>query len=488
MKEFFILMPEIFLVLTLAFVVIGEITYFGEQVRLIVAISLLGLGGAFCQTLLSYQYGANQIFGGVLSVDGFSLFFKLLSILLAGLAIASVSQSKEITSNRRTEYCALVLAAALAMCLIASAADLILASLSLLLLNIISYFLSAYGKRSVLSTEAAVKYLAFGAVASALMLYSFAILFASTHSLNLYEMHRALVAHPLDSKVMLVVFMLSFLALSFQVGLFPMYLLVPDVLEGSPTPVSGFLSLAPRIAGFSLMTRFLIVLFTQPSESRGQWLVLGDFDWTQVAAMVSGLSMMIGALLAYRQKAAKRLVGYLVVAQSGFLLLGLLVLDEVGIASLLYNLVIELFSLMGTFFVLSFLFDEVKSDQLEDLKGMMKRAVPECICLVMFLFCFVGSPPFPGFLGKFTLVGAAVRHQRLSLAVLGVLSMVLSMVAVSRLAYHLIGDFQKSVEPIEMSVSRKAYLIALVVPMILCGVFANFVFNLAGQSLGFIFW
>jgi NADH-quinone oxidoreductase subunit N len=381
------------------------------------------------------------------------------------------------------------LAACLAMCLIVSAADLILIFVSLLFLNVISYFLAAYGRKSVLSTEAAVKYLAFGSVSSALLLYSMAILFASTHSLNIYEMHKSLVLTPLAPSVMLVTFMLCFLAFSFQIGAFPMSLLVPDVLEGAPTPVSAFLSLGSRAAGFGVATRFLVVVFAQPGVARGQWQVLGSLDWTQIVAVVSGLSMLIGSLLALRQTGAKRLVAYLVVAETGFLLMGLLVLDEVGIAALLYNLVIELFALMGTFYVLSFLVNELGSDRLEDLRGMLKRAVPECICLVMFLLCLIGSPPMPGFIGKFTLIGVAIRHQRMALACVGIISMVICSVSVARLAYHLIGDFQKSTEtPVVASYSRKAFLSALVIPIALVGVFADFVFGWAGQSLGFIFW
>jgi NADH-quinone oxidoreductase subunit N len=488
MKEFFLIMPEIVLALTLAFVVAGEITYYGEQVRLIIATSLLGLGGAFVQTVISYEYGASQVFGGALSIDGFSLFFKLIFISLAALAIASVSHTKEITPERRTEYCALILSSALAMCLVASAADIIIAFLSLLFLNIISYFLAAYGKRSLLSTEAAVKYLAFGAVAGAMFLYSLAILFAYSHSLNIYEMHKALVAHPLPPQVMLVVFMLLFLALCFQLGAFPMYLLVPDVLEGAPTPVSAFLSLGTRAAGFAISTRLLIVIFTQPGLTQGEWQVLGELDWTKIVSVVSGLTMTIGGLLAFRQKAAKRLVGYLVVAETGFLLMGLLVLDQVGIAALLYNLVIELFALMGIFYVLSFIFDELHSDRLEDLQGMMKRAVPECICLVLFLLCLVGSPPMPGFIGKFTLIGAAIRHGRFALAMVAVVSLVICTVSVARLAYQLIGDFQKPLEPVASSLSRKVFLTAMVVPIAMVGIFADFVFSWASQSLGFIFW
>jgi len=289
--------------------------------------------------------------------------------------------------------------------------------------------------------------------------------------------------------VMLVTFMLSFLALSFQIGAFPMNLLIPDVLEGAPTPVSAFLSVGSRAAGFGLATRFLIVVFAQPGETQGQWKVLGPLDWTQIVSVVSGLTMLFGALLAFRQKGAKRLVGYLVVAETGFLLMGLLVLDELGIAALLFNLVIELFALMGSFYVLSFLVNELRSDRLEDLRGMLRRAVPECICLVMFLLCLVGSPPMPGFIGKFTLIGVAIRHQRLPLAMVGIIAMVISAAAVARLAYHLIGDFQKSTEtPVAASLSRKTFLAALIIPLALVGVFADFVFGLAGQSLGFIFW
>ncbi|MBI2711495.1 MAG: hypothetical protein HYX41_01350 [Bdellovibrio sp.] len=492
MKEFLLITPEIFLALTLAFVIAGEITYYGEQVRLITATALLGLGGAFIQTLISYEHGAAQIFGGALSIDGFSLFFKLFFIVLASFAIATVSHSKEIAEARRSEYCALILASTLAMCLIASVADLALAFLSLLLLNVISHFLAAYGKKSILSTEAAVKSMAFGAVAAALFLYAAAILFATTHSLNIYEIHKVLLTKPLDPQVLLVVFVLLLVSLSYQIGAFPAYMVVPDVLEGAPTPVSAFLSLGPRAAGFAFMTRVLVAVFTQPASSAGHWEILGQFDWTKMLSVVAGLSMGIGSLLAFRQNRAKRLVSYLVVAESGFLLIGLLVLDEVGIAALLYSLVIQLFSLVGIFYVLSFLIDQLQADQLDRLRGAMRGAVPECICLVIFLFCLVGSPPTPGFIAKFSLIGAAIRHERSFLAIAGVFSMVVSSAAVARLVYRLIGDFgdlkEFAVLGSRRSPARKVLLATLLVPMVLAGVFAEFLFNWAGQSLGFIFW
>ena len=479
MKEFLLISPEIVLALTFAFIIAAEITYSGERVRFILSIAVLGLASAFLQTLICYEYEAQEIFGGVLAVDGFSLFFKLIFILLAMISIFSVSHNKEISTDRRAEYCALIVASTLALCLVAATTDLILTFLSLLCLNVLSYFLAAYGQKSLASTEASVKYLMFGAVASALFLYAASLLFAFTHSLNIYEIHASLLKTPLPYHSMLVIFILIFFSFSFQVGAFPMHYFMPDVLEGSPTPVSAFLSVGSRAAGFALSARFLIVLFTQAGEFPGQWKVLGAFDWTQILSLSSGVTMAIGSLLATRQMRAKRLVAHLVVAETGFLLLGILVLDEIGITALLYNLVVDLFSLCGIFYILTFLLEELKSDRLEDLRGMLKKAVPECIYLILFLLCLVGSPPLSGFIGKFTLLGAALRHQRPALVVIGICSMVLSMTAVIRLCYHLIGDIQKPIDvPIKRSLPRKIFLNALLLPMILVGVFADIVFLL----------
>jgi NADH-quinone oxidoreductase subunit N len=493
-KEFILILPEAILAITLAFVVIAEITYHGEQLRLVTGSALLGLVAAFIQTLFTYQYGPVEIFSGALSVDGLSLFFKLLFIVLAGLSIVAVSHTREIPESRRTEFSALVLAATIAMCLVASASDMLLVFLSLQLLNIVTYFLAGYGKRSMHSIEAGVKYMIFSCVAGVLLLYGFALLFSMTHSLNIYETHRALMAVAAPKPALLVVFMLIFLGFSFQIAAFPMYLWAPDVLEGAPTPSAAFISVATRAAGFAVATRFLIVVFAQPALTDGQWEVLGAVEWTRILGFVSGLTMLVGSFLALRQTGAKRLVGCLAIAQSGFLLMGILVLDQVGVAALLYNLVIELFAMTGIFYILSFFFEELGSDRLQDLKGMLSKAVLECICLVLFLLSVVGVPPAPGFIGKFTLIGAVVRHQWWGLATVAIFSLALSTVAIARLSFHLIGELGSG-RPLEKAPSRSAsprsrhsFLVVLIVPLLLAGFFADQLLGWAGKSLGFILW
>lgn len=489
MGDLLLIMPEIFISLTLLCVVAGEVSYFGEHKRLITPIALVGLGSALIQILIAYQSSTSLIFHGVMSVDGFSLFFKILFVMNAVLTIASGSYKKAIGEERRTEFIALILGATLAMCVAASAADLALIFLSLLFLNVISYFLSAFGRKSVVSAESAVKGLAFGAVVGALFLYALAILFSAARSLNIYEIHRNLINHPLPPQVMLVVFIFVFLAFAYQMSAFPMHFVAPDVLEGAPTPVSAFLAIGFRSAGFAVATRFLIVTFSQPGILRGRWQVLGEIDWTEILSVAAALTMILGSLLAYRQNTAKRLVSYLVVAGSGYLLMGLLVLDEVGLSALLYNLVVELFALLGSYFVISFLVDELGTDLFAELKGALRRCPAESLSLIAFLFTLIGVPPMPGFIGKFALIGVAIRHHRVALASAAVFSMVVCAVAVFRLVFALVGDFQTKLDlPIQESVSRRLFLAALLGPLAMIGVFSDIVLKWAGQSLGFIFW
>jgi NADH-quinone oxidoreductase subunit N len=511
MREFLMVLPEVFLVLTMALVVVGEISYHGERSRLVAWTTLCGLGGAFIQTLVSYQFEAAQIFSNTLSIDAYSLVFKLLAIVLTSFSVALGATSQEVPRSRFAEFCALCLAACLAICLSASATDALLAFLTLQTVNICGYFLAGYGKDSARSTEAGVKFLGFGALSAALLLYGLAFLFAKTHTLNIFEMHRQLLAAPLTHTETLVVFTLVFLAFGFQMALFPMHFWAPDVLDGAPTPAAGFLAIAPRLAGFALAFRFLIGVFASTQASAqgqlGRWVPMGDFDWSRMLVVVSGASMVVGSLFALKQKSAKRLVSGLVIVQSGFVLVGLLVLDQLGVAGFIFHFWLQTLSILGVFCVLTWFQSEAGSDYLDAFKGLLRGRTMESLFLVFFLLCLVGVPPLPGFLANFTIVGVALRHHWPVLAATAILSTVVSTAAVARLCFSLVGEFaggksEPLGEPgysqevqIELApqprgewLQRMGLLLLLSLPIISIGVFAESVLNWAGRSLTFIFW
>jgi NADH-quinone oxidoreductase subunit N len=251
-----------------------------------------------------------------------------------------------------------------------------------------------------------------------------------------------------------------------------MHLWAPDAIQGAPTPVSGFISMAPRMAGIAVAIRVLTVVFSQPDGQQGSWKILGTLDWTSIVGLVAGVTMMLGSLLALRQESAKRLLGYLIVSESGFLLTGLLVQDQVGLAAILYAVLVQLFALMGTFYILSYLHERLGSDQLASFRGVMARHVPECVALVIFLVSLVGIPPLPGFIAKFALLGAVVRHGWHFLAVVCVLASALSTAAIARLLYSLLGESssrgERVIAPHEFSLQgHRALLAAFIFPIVM---------------------
>lgn len=484
MKEFALLIPELILSGVLALLIVSEISYHGERVRLVTTTAALGLTAAMIYTVLSYPLAPARAFGGVLSIDGLSIFFKLFFIALALLTLMISSVSKEIAREKKSEYAALVIAGALTMSLAAAASDLLVCFLCLQSYHLISYLLAAYGKSSVRSTEAAVKHLSFGVLGGALLLFGSAMLFSGTRTINIYQMAATFAAEPILETGMLVIVVLLILGWSTQMAAFPMGFWAPDVLQGTPTPAAGFMAMGGRAVGFVVAVRVLLVVFAQGVAGKGQWTAHGVPQWPVLLSLIAGATLIYGSLLAVRQSTVKRLVACLVVAQTGYLLIGILVLDELGIAAALFNLLVELFAVIGCFYVLSVL------EEGDSLKGALSRALPETVALVLFLSCIVGLPPFPGFLGKFTLIGSAVSHEWYSLAVVATVSMILSSVAVFRLMFKLIGH------PTEAAVvaaprndpARALILSTLILPLIVLGIFAEDVLSWAGRSLRFILW
>jgi NADH-quinone oxidoreductase subunit N len=489
MNDALLIVPELFIVLTLLLLLVGEVTYRGERVRLLTATTLIGLMGAFFQALVAYRYGAAQIFHHALSIDGLALFFKTLFIGLGFLVTLAASQSKEIEPTERAEYQALTLLGILAMVVAAESAHLLLGALALLVLNVVGFLLASFRKKSIASTEAGVKLLMFGAVASVLMMFGIAVLFSETGSLNIYEIHRAINAGAGSSQMLLISFGLLFLSLCFQLAAFPMYLWAPDVLQGAPTPSSAFLSVGVPAAGFAVALRWLVVLFAIPGEE-GVWTARNAVPWPGIIALAAALTMVAGALLAIRQSSAKRMVGSLVIAQSGFGLLGLLVLDRTGFAALLFQLLTGMVAGVGCYFVLSVFYDELGSDELSRFRGMIQRAVPECICLIVFLLSWLGLPPAPGFAGKFALIGSVFRQGWTLLSMIAVASLFLSVAAAARLAFGLMGEPASggTVVSIAPSFARTTLLVLLVAPLLLTTIFSDLLFHWSAASFELILW
>lgn len=488
MQDLLPFIPELILVVSLAGMIAGEVAYHGENTRLVTIISLLGLLAAGLNAFLIHQAEPYVLMQGKVTIDGVANFFRLFFVGLAFLTVLHTRFSKEIPRERTTEYFVFLTAAALAMCLVASATDLLVLFLSLQMVNLIAYFLVGYNKLRSTAAEAAIKYMIFSIVSAALVLYGASLIFARTHSLNLYDIQKALIENPMPVDSFAAVFVLMFTALSFYLGVFPFYQWLPDVFVGAPTPTSVFLGVGLPATGIVVgMRLFLTIFSTATPGTEGKWAELGGLDWTMVIATSAAITMVVGSLLGVVQESFKRMLGCLVIAQSGMLLLGLVVLDRAGLTSLLFSLIVSLFGLVGLGAAFSYYMDRLETDRLDQFKGAIQGSLFEAVCLAMFFACFIGLPPFPGVVARFLVVGAAVQHRWYFVAVLAIVASVLGIAAFARVAFALTGEGGSSRLRAQPT-GHRVFLAMLLVPTLLLTIVADPVLRWVMHSIQLILW
>jgi NADH-quinone oxidoreductase subunit N len=488
MTEFGLLLPELYLAATVLGLVLSESAHHGERLRLILPTALLGIGGALIQTILSYRQGATLLFGGALSMDGFSLFFKLLFLLFAAFAVAAVCLSEEIEEEIRGEFCAILLVGTVALMLAAESANLFVSALALQAAGAVGYVLSGMARRSLAPIEAGVKWFSFNAVSGVSLLLAAAALFLQTGSANIHEVHARLIAVPPGPELSLLVFSVLFLGLSIPMMVFPSHFWATDVLQGAPSAAGSFLAAGLRAAAFSVAARVWVSLFAQPAMEPGKWTPLGSWDWTHWIAVSAGLTLVLPALLALRQRDAKRLLACVALVQGGFLLFGLLILEDIGLSAILFSLLIDVLSLVGVYYVLSLSVVRAGGTEVARLRGALRGRPWESIALLCFAVSWLGLPPFAGSVGRFALLGAAVRREWYVLALLGLIAMALTVVALGRLLLSLLVPVnEQDPEPV-VSERHRVFLAILIAPLFVAAVFAESLLRWASLSLQFIFW
>jgi NADH-quinone oxidoreductase subunit N len=390
------------------------------------ALAGLAVAGAFASMLWSGLLIAadqeGEAFSGVLVVDGFSLFFNFLFASIAVIIVlASVDYVR--SSPFYAEYYALVLASTAGLMLLASTLDLIAIFIALELVAVTLYTLVAIQK-DVRASEAALKYLLLGAVSAAVTLYGMAFLFGLSGSTNLREIAAAVAQAGDDQRtgyVLATVFLAA--GLGFKMAVVPFQMWVPDVYEGAPTPITAYLSVGSKAAGFAVALRIFVLALGDDSISS---------DWANLFAVVAALSMSLGNVVALAQTNIKRMLGYSSVAQAGYFLIGLAAVAaadpqlELGISSVVFFLAAYAFTNLGAFVAVIAISHRLASDEISDYAGMARRAPLLALGLTLCLISLTGIPPTAGFIAKVYIFNAAVQADLVWLAIVGVLNSVVS--------------------------------------------------------------
>lgn len=412
------ILPEICLVVLAALVLLLDVIWHGNRTKSlswITTIGLLLIGGL--SLILPPTIGAQNsglIFGGMLRVDAASYVFRL--VFIFGAAVTALLAADYKGLNNRGEFYGLLVISVLGMSLMASAADLIMIYLAVETTSIPLYVLAGFMRKDEKSVEAGIKYMLYGAMTSAVMLFSFSLIFGFTGTTQIYLLAEKLQAGAVPASLILTVLVLALVGFGFKISAVPFHFWAPDVYEGAATPVAGFLSTASKAAGFALLLRFLLAGFPgiQP-------------DWMIVVAVLSTASMIVGNVLALTQKNLKRLLAYSSIAQAGYILIGVAANSELGSTGAVYYLVSYLVTNLAAFGIVSYVGKSTGSDDISAFAGLSRRKPVMALLMLIALLSLGGIPPLAGFVGKLLVIGAAVKSSLAWLAILGVINSVVGL-------------------------------------------------------------
>ncbi len=371
-------------------------------------------GTAVLLLLALVSRGDLLLLGGSYSGDGLSWIATIVIVIGTGLVGGLSMGSLPVEDRYHGAYAAMVLAASLGMMVLVSSRELITLFVALETSSVSLYGLSALARRDALSLEAGIKYVVIGALSSGLLLYGIALLYAATGTTSLDAIRAAAAAGA--SPLFTVGMILVLLGMGFKISMVPMHVWTPDVYQGAPTPVTAFISVVSKSAGFV----FVIRLFSFAFVDLRSW-------WEPFLMAGAVLSMTVGNLAAIPQKSAKRLLAYSTISQAGYLLVGFLGTASTGASSVLFYLLVFTLTNLAAFSVVIAFSQATGSDLLSDYAGLARRSPALALAFTLALLSLAGIPPLGGFVGKVYLFAAAMERGYLWLVIVAALNSIISL-------------------------------------------------------------
>lgn len=386
--------------------------FFVKQKKLVGEFALLVIVLALCLAKAPTQ--PLPLFFGMFELDAFAHFFRYLALGAVGITLLVSLGYTPIKNRYDGEFYGLFLFMAFALITVAAANNLLMIFLGIEFVSLISYLLVGFLKNDPKSKEAAIKYLLFGSVCSAIMLYGMSLLYGVSGSLALSVIGNALFYAPFKPLAITAV-LFFFVGLGFKISMAPFHMWAPDVYEGAPTPVTAFLTVAPKALGFAVLIRVLDLVF---------W----NFHavWSPVLVILSILTMTIGNITAVSQSNIKRFLAYSSIAQAGYILMGLAVFSHLGRDAILIYLVAYLLTNLGAFAVVILVGEKTRSDSLDAYAGLSQRSPAAAAMLAIFLLSLAGLPPLAGFIGKYYVFAAAIQGKFITLTIVAAVNSVIA--------------------------------------------------------------
>ena len=415
--------PELIIISAILLIIILDIIPSTKPYTFNLALASI-IASAF---FLCQNYGeSHSLFMGMIALDPFSHYFKYI-FLFATFSIILISRfDRQLDKKYASEYNCLLLIVLLGLFLMSSSVNLLMIYLSIELVSIPSYILAGMLKNDKESNEASLKYVIFGSLASGLMLFGLSILYGITGSTDISGISGALqiIEFPLTIYFPLILILAGF---GYKISMVPFHFWTPDVYEGAPTPITAFLSVAPKAAGFAILIRIFYTMFTVGGISEGA-VTLNGINWPALIAVASAITMTLGNLLAIQQKDVKRLLAYSSISHVGFMLMAFVFISPEAVRAIMLYLFIYLFMNLSAFYMAIFASNKLNAHVIDDWKGMGRINPILSAFMVLSLLSLTGLPPTAGFVGKVYVFAELFKHQQFYwLAVVAILNSVVSL-------------------------------------------------------------
>lgn len=431
-------------------------------------VTILGLLLSGFLAFRLYSLPETPVFFRMIVVDRFALFFKLLFAASTILVVLFSLDSKELRKYSAGEYYCLILAVVIGMNLLAAANNLLMIWLALELVSIPSYLLSGFLKTDRLSGEASLKFVIYGAVSTAVMLFGFSYLYGMTGAYELNDIRAQLMAGQVNSAVLLMVISLILVGVGYKIAAVPFHFWCPDVYQGSPTTITAFFSLGPKAAGFAFLIRLFYGVFATAGP---EYMVVGGFYWPTLMALIAAVTMTVGNVVAIWQGSMKRMLAYSSIAHVGYMMMGFVLLRQDGISAILFYLLIYLVMNLGAFLVVIALSSAMESDDLKNYRGLVTRSPIAASILALFMLSLTGVPPLAGFIGKFYLFAAAVNAGLYWLVIVAVLNSVVSFVYYGGVIRRMFLEDSPKKDPIVLPRLSTVVLAVLAIAVLVMGLY-----------------
>ncbi len=477
MSEFTAIIPIVIIVLSACAALIAEAFRRPGERMPIAGFGLIGLAGAALATV--FLWGSDAQSFGVVRSDNFALFINLVLCVVGVLTMLFSDEVVEREQIPPGEYYALTLFAISGMMLMAAATDLLVIFLALEVLSLSVYVLTGIRRSSAAGAEAAFKYFLLGAFSSAFFLYGVAFAFALSGSTRLDELGAVLSTQGAGTPTMMSLLAVGLLAVgfAFKVSAVPFHMWTPDAYEGAPTIVTAFMSTGVKAAAFAAFVR----VFLAPLEPlRDQWIPM--------LSVIAVATMILGTVVGVVQTNIKRMLAYSSIAHAGYLLLGIIATTNTGKAAVLFYLLAYAVSNLGALGIVALLgTGQHQHDELRDFAGLWKSRPGLAALMTIFLLSLGGFPPLAGFIGKWYIFAAAVEQQHYWLAIIGVLTSVVSVFFYLRIVVMMYMTEGTDIARPRVPVPAAVGLILATIAVLYLGVLPSRVIDLALESISTIF-